>query len=67
MTPEFYTGMFIVFIVLIIIVYDVFALICWGPSSTISNVLKYIDECWRILSYTVTFGLGMLVWHFFSK
>lgn len=59
------TAWFILFVVVLVIVYDIFAYVYWGGPSTISNVMRGASVKWPLLPYLVAFAMGCLYGHFF--
>ena len=67
MSPRILTALVIVLAPLLVVVYDVLALLCWGADVTITDVVRGWAEKspWPEAVYVI--GAGLLYLHFFRK
>ena len=57
--------MFIVFVVLLVVAYDLFAIHRWGEEATITAVIRYANHRWPFVGYLIIFFFGAVVGHLF--
>jgi dolichyl-phosphate-mannose--protein O-mannosyl transferase len=59
------TPIFIISVILLILIYDIWALLYYGVDGTISRVIRSWGTKWPLLLPIVAFTMGLLFGHFF--
>ncbi len=60
-----WTGVFILWLLLQIVIYDLYACYYLDQGSTITALVRECEKCWPLLSPIFAFACGVLYWHFF--
>lgn len=67
MTKQEITAWFIVLIIIIIAIYDSFAMIIWGEPATISQVIRNWAKQFPLLKPLILSGMLTFFWHLFLR
>ncbi len=65
MTPNFWTGLFILLGIITICLFDLVMLLLYGSNATISRVIRAWGQEWPLLGPLIAFLAGCLYGHFF--